>query len=93
MDTQDLNRFFKITFLFFFLISLNILNRQDRFAALVAAIGSSVPDFSELGRVVEDCRDYMGAIGSLHMKHVFRETNCVAHPLAHIASHSSIDNF
>ena len=62
-------------------------------AALVAAIGSSVPDFSELGRVVEDCRDYMGAIGSLCVKHVYREANCVAHRLAYIASHSSIDNF
>lgn len=62
-------------------------------AALVAAIGSLIPVFLELGRVVEHCRDYMEAIGSLCIKHVYRVANCVAHRLAHIASHSSIDNF
>jgi hypothetical protein len=58
-------------------------------AVLVAAIGSTVPDFSELGKVVEDCRDYMGAIGSLRVKYMYREANSVAHRLAHITSLSS----
>lgn len=59
-------------------------------AALVAALGSSVPDFSEFGwlqKIIEITWELLVAA------HVYFEANCVAHRLAHIASCSSINNF
>ena len=62
-------------------------------AALVTALANSAEDLSEIGRIVEDCKEYMLAFTSLNFRHIYREANGVAQRLSHTASFSNIDNF
>lgn len=61
-------------------------------ASLISALYSSCIDCSEIGRIVEDCRDYMSSISSANLCHIYREANGVAHRLAHLASVSYVDD-
>lgn len=42
--------------------------------------------------MIEDCKVYKCEFQSIIFCHVFHETNGVAHHLAHLASHSFLDN-
>lgn len=61
-------------------------------ALLLAAVLRTDEDSSEIGRIVEDCRDDMMQIPSIVIRHTFREANGVAHRLAHLAK-SHYENF
>lgn len=50
-------------------------------------------DYSEIGQIVEDCKDYMFAIPLFNFRHIYREVNGVVYRLAHLASLSYIDDF
>lgn len=50
---------------------------------LVTALSNSCEDWSHVGRIVEDCKNYMTAFNNIQARHIFREANCVAHRLAH----------
>lgn len=60
---------------------------------LVNALNNPNEDWSEVGRIVEDCKSYMMAFNFILVRHIFREANCVAHRLAHIATFSALDEF
>lgn len=60
---------------------------------MITALAATNLDLSEVGRIVEDCREYMTECSSFHIKHVFREANGVTHRLAHFASLSVLDGF
>lgn len=59
---------------------------------LVAAFHRLKEDWSECGRVVEDCKELRSTFVSFSLRHIFREANGVAHRLAHLAN-SSHDDF
>ena len=50
-------------------------------------------DYSDIGRIVEDCKEYMASISYVSFRHIHREANDVANRLAHLASRSYIDDF
>ena len=60
---------------------------------LVTALSNSCEDWSHVGRIVEDCKNYMTAFNNIQAHHIFRETNCAAHRLAHTANFSAMDEF
>ena len=60
---------------------------------LVNALQNPCEDWSEVGRIVEDCKSYMEAFNFILVRHIFREANCVAHRLAHTATFSALDEF
>ena len=49
-------------------------------------------DFSEVSRVLEDCKEYLSSFPSFSFRHIYREANSVADRLAHFACSSSIDS-
>ncbi|XP_024158692.1 uncharacterized protein LOC112166150 [Rosa chinensis] len=53
---------------------------------LIAALKRVGNDFSDVGRVLEDCKSYMTAFQSIEIRHIYREANGVADRLAHLAS-------
>lgn len=59
---------------------------------LVSALASVQLDYSKVGRIVEDCKDYMSFIPSLNFRYNYREINGVAHRLAHLASLTYLDH-
>ena len=61
-------------------------------AMLVEALTGVEDDFSQIGRIVGDCKEYLCSFNSFEIRHVYREANRVAHRLAHVASLSSFDN-
>lgn len=61
-------------------------------ASLVAVLSSDKEDYSEVGRIIEDCRRYIMAFNSIQIRHIYREANSVAHRLAHFASFSFLDD-
>lgn len=71
----------------------NVCVIESDCALLITALHGLGADFSELGCIVEDCREYMKVVHPIQVKHVFRETNGVAYRLAHVASWSNIDEF
>ncbi|KAK9950614.1 hypothetical protein M0R45_006095 [Rubus argutus] len=60
-------------------------------ANLVSTLERIGEDFSEYGRIIDDCREYMLTFNTIEIRHIYREANCVANRLAHIASISTID--
>lgn len=62
-------------------------------AALITALAGNCEDYSEVGRVVEDCKEYLASFSSINFRHIYRETNGVAHRLAHLASLSMLGDF
>ena len=54
-------------------------------ATTLASVGE---DFSHIGRIVGDCKELMHSFNSIEIRHIYREADCVAHRLAHIASFS-----
>lgn len=60
-------------------------------AMLINAVNEPREDYFEIGRIVEDCKDYMLAFESLEVRHIYCEANGVVHRLAHIASCSVVD--
>lgn len=58
---------------------------------LVDALAGVGDDFSQIGRIVGDCREYLCSFNSFVIRHVYREANRVAHRLAHVASLSNVD--
>ena len=61
-------------------------------AMVISALANPDADFSDIGCILDDCKEYMNAIGSFTLRHIYREANGVAHRLAHIASFSNIDD-
>ncbi|KAK9938970.1 hypothetical protein M0R45_015680 [Rubus argutus] len=61
-------------------------------AMLVDALTGVEDDFSQIGRIVGDCKEYLCSFNSFEIRHVYREANRVTHRLAHIASLSNFDN-
>ncbi|XP_061990640.1 uncharacterized protein LOC133709052 [Rosa rugosa] len=61
-------------------------------AILVAALNSGEKNFSEVSRILDDCKDYMSSFQSVRIRHIYREANCVADRLAHLASLFYIDD-
>ncbi|XP_062014464.1 uncharacterized protein LOC133730996 [Rosa rugosa] len=59
---------------------------------LIAALNREEQDFSEVGRVLEDCKDYMSAFQFIQVRHIYREANGVAHRLAHLARVGRLDD-
>lgn len=59
---------------------------------VVAALTSAAEDCSEVGHIIEDCKDYLLAFNSVLVRHINREANGVAYRLTHLASCSCIDN-
>ncbi|XP_062024673.1 putative ribonuclease H protein At1g65750 isoform X2 [Rosa rugosa] len=62
-------------------------------SVLAAAIARTNDDFSEIGRIVDDCKDYIQTFNSFQLLHIFREANSVANRLAHVASYSFVDEY
>ncbi|XP_062021093.1 uncharacterized protein LOC133737577 [Rosa rugosa] len=62
-------------------------------AAVVTALQGNMEDLSEVGCIVEDCKDYMRAIPSCNLRSIYREANGVAHRLAHLASVDYLDDY
>ncbi|PRQ39258.1 putative ribonuclease H-like domain-containing protein [Rosa chinensis] len=54
-------------------------------AVVVTALKGNMEDLSEVGCIVDDCKDYMSAIPSYNLQSIYREANDVAHRLAHLA--------
>lgn len=69
------------------------MDLESDFALVVSALAASSEDHSEIGRIVEDCKDYMSALHSFGFRHIYHEVNNVAHRFAHLASVSYIDDF
>ena len=61
-------------------------------SVLVAALKLEREDYSEVGRIVGDCKQYLATITSSTFRHIFREANGVANRLAHLASQRTIDS-
>ena len=61
-------------------------------SVLVVALNSVREDYSDVGRVVDDCKQYLIAMQSSTIRHIFREANSVADRLAHFACQGSIDS-
>ncbi|PRQ49098.1 putative ribonuclease H-like domain-containing protein [Rosa chinensis] len=61
-------------------------------ASLAFALATSNEDFSEIGRIVDDCKEYMDVFSFISVHHIYREANSVAHRLAHFASYSYYDD-
>lgn len=59
---------------------------------VVAALNNVAEDCSEVGRIIEDYKEYLLAFNSVLVRHINREVNGVAHRLAHLASCSCIDD-
>ena len=70
----------------------NVILESDC-ASLVTALSSVGDDFSQIGRIVGDCKESMGSLQSISIRHIYREANGVARRLAHIASFSNSDKF
>lgn len=70
----------------------NNLILESDCATLVTAVNTLGEDYSDIGPIIGDCKDYMLAITSLNVRHIYREANCVAHRLAHVASFSIVDD-
>lgn len=47
---------------------------------------------SEVGRIIEDCKDHIKAISSIRICRFFSEVNSVAYRLTHFTSYSDLDN-
>ena len=61
-------------------------------ASLVNALSTEQEDFSEIGRIIDDCRVYTLEVRPIHIRHIYREANGVAHRLANLASCSFLDD-
>lgn len=61
-------------------------------AVLIIILASNSFDCSEIGRVVEDCKEYMTTIYSISFQQICREANDVANCLAHLINRSYIDD-
>ncbi|KAM5564827.1 hypothetical protein ABKV19_019070 [Rosa sericea] len=61
-------------------------------AILIAALNSEEKNFSEVSRVLDDCKEYMCAFQSVRVRHIYSEANGVADRLAHLASGCDIDD-
>lgn len=59
---------------------------------VITTLANSTEDWSDICLVMEDCRDYMCESQSLNVRHIFCETNGVAHKLAYFTSVSFIDD-
>lgn len=62
-------------------------------AVLASALASLEEDFSDIGRIIGDCKAFMLAFTNVKVRHIYREANAVANRLAHKASFSSVDEF
>ncbi|KAK9924950.1 hypothetical protein M0R45_033291 [Rubus argutus] len=60
-------------------------------AVLANALTSLEEDFSDIGRIIGDCKDYLLAFTNVNVRHIYREANAVANRLAQIANFSSRD--
>lgn len=60
---------------------------------IISTLASNSLDCLEIGRVVEDCKEYMAAISSISFRHIYREANDVGNRLAHLTRRSYIDDF
>lgn len=49
-------------------------------------------DYSEIGRVIQDCEDYLFYFYFSSYNYIYREANGVSYRLAHLTSRSYIDN-
>lgn len=63
---------------------------ESDWSYVITALKGSSVDLFEVGRIVDNCREYMNMFNSIN---VYREANCVANRLAHIGSYFWIDNF
>ncbi|PRQ57087.1 putative ribonuclease H-like domain, reverse transcriptase zinc-binding domain-containing protein [Rosa chinensis] len=61
-------------------------------AILIAALKSEEKNFSEVSRVLDDCKEYFNAFQSIRVRHIYREANGVANRLAHLASSVYFDD-
>lgn len=61
-------------------------------ANLVNAVSTEQEDFSEIGRIIDDCRVYKLEVRPIQVRHIYCEANGVAHRLANIASFSFLDD-
>lgn len=59
-------------------------------AMLINALNEPREDYLEMGRIVEDCKDYMLVFEFLEVRHIYREANDIVHRLAHLASCSVV---
>lgn len=59
---------------------------------MVAGLARSGADSSELGRIMDDCKDNLTAFSSFTFRHIYREANGVAHCLVHFINFSKINN-
>lgn len=61
-------------------------------AVLVIALSTEQEDFSEIGRIIDDCRVYKEEVRPIQVRHIYREANGVVHWLANFASFFFIDD-
>ncbi|XP_024169850.1 uncharacterized protein LOC112176244 [Rosa chinensis] len=61
-------------------------------AIMISALNSREKNFSEVSRVLDDCREYITAFQSVRIRHIYLEANGVADRLAHLASSGFIDD-
>lgn len=59
---------------------------------LVMALSNGMEDYSEIVRIIDDCRTYITTFTSIQVQHVYREENGVVHRLAHLTNFSYLDN-
>lgn len=70
--------------------SLELVGRRQRSAvdiecdcaAVVAAVERCEEDLSEIGRIVEDYKTYLVGLPSITIRHIFHETNGLAHMIS-----------
>lgn len=60
--------------------------RESDYALLIRAMERIEEDSSDVGQILEDCRTYLSSIPSIEFHHIYRETNGVAHRLAHFTN-------
>ena len=44
------------------------------YSLVTTALASSIEDWSDISRVMEDCRDYMSEFQSINICHIFRKS-------------------
>ena len=69
------------------------MDMENDCAVLISALATTSLDYSDIGRIVEDCKEYLASIFSVFFRHIHREANDVVNCLAHLASRSYIDDF
>jgi ribonuclease HI len=62
-------------------------------AALISDLSFDRENYSEVGRIINDCHSYRRTINSCQVSYVYREANEVANRLAHLASCSFFNEF